>query len=123
MPVPGKIIVLWMCASLLAGVLLLDGALRLIELNLMVAQFERFGYGLGALKAFGAAEVLTALLLLAPPARLIGAGFALLLMALGVFAYVSTGAGFPAAPVTMAVLSLALIWMHLEQRIDSPRKP
>jgi hypothetical protein len=123
MPVPGKIIVLWMCATLLAGVLLLDGLLRLIELNLMVAQFERFGYGLGALKAFGAAEVLTALLLLAPPARLIGAGFALLLMALGVFAYVSTGVGFPAAPVTMAVLCLALVWMHLEQRIDSPRKP
>ena len=89
----------------------------------MVAQFESFGYGSGALKAFGAAEVLAGLLLLAPRVRLLAAGFALLLTALGVFAYVSTGVGFPAVPVTLAILSLALIWMHLEQRMGRPGKP
>ena len=114
---------LWMCASVLAALFLIDGGLRLAGLQLMVSQFERFGYGVGTMKAFGLAEVLTGLLLLTPPARLVAAGFALLLMALGVFAYVSTGRGFPAAPAVLAVLSLALIWMHLEQRMSSPGKP
>jgi hypothetical protein len=117
MPVSGKKLVLWACASLLAALLILDGALKVFQLNLMVAQFERFGYGTGALRAFGAAEVLTGLLLLAPPARLLAAGAVVLLMALGVFAYISTGAGFPALPMVVTVLSLALIWMHLEQRM------
>ena len=123
MAVSGKKLVLWMCVVVVAALLLIDGGLRLIELKLMVAQFERFGYGVGALKIFGAAEVLAGLMLLVPPARLVGAGLTLLLMGLGVFAYISTGVGFPAAPVTLAVLSLALIWMHLEQRMTTPGKP
>jgi uncharacterized membrane protein YphA (DoxX/SURF4 family) len=123
MPLSGKKLVLWMCAVVVAALLIIDGALRVFQLNLMVAQFERFGYGLGALRAFGGAELLAGLLLLTPPVRLLAAGLAALLMAMAVFAYVSTGAGFPAAPITVAVLCLALIWMHLEQRLPRAGKP
>ncbi len=117
MPVSGKKLVLWMCAAVIASLFLIDGGMRVFLVKVMIGQFERFGYGIGALRAFGAAEILTALLLLTPPARLVGAGLAVALMGLGVFAYVSTGVGFPAFPVTVALLSLALIWMHLEQRM------
>lgn len=123
MPVQGKKLVLWMCASVIAAMLLIDGGMRVFQSRLMIAQFQSFGYGTGALRAYGAAEVLAALLVLSPPARLFGAVFAVALMALAVFAYISTGMGFPAAPVTLAILTLALIWMHLEQRMPRMRKP
>lgn len=116
MAVSGKKLVLWMFAGLLAFLMLLDGALRVFQMHLMVAQFERFGYGTGALQAFGAAELLAGVLLLAPAAQLIGAGFTMLLMAVAAFAYVSTGVGFPAAPLVFTLMSMAVIWMKLEQR-------
>jgi hypothetical protein len=106
-----------MFVALVAVMLLLDGALRVFQLKLMVAQFERFGYGIGALQAFGAAELAAGLLLLIPAAQLFGAGFAILLMALAAFAYVSTGVGFPAAAIVIALMSMAVIWMRLEQRL------
>ncbi len=123
MAVSGKKLVLWMFASLLAVMLLIDGGLRVFAMKLMVAQFERFGYGTGALRVFGAAEVVAGVLLLIPAARLAGAGFSILLMALAAFAYVSTGVGFPTAAVVLSVMSLAVIWMILEQRIDGGAKP
>ena len=123
MAVSGKKLVLWMFVFLLAVMLLVDGGLRVFQMKLMVAQFERFGYGVGALQAFGAAELLAGVLLLAPGAQLFGAGFTILLMALAVFAYVSTGVGFPAAAAVLALMSMAIIWMKLEQRMDGPAKP
>ncbi|MCB1019766.1 MAG: hypothetical protein H6509_10550 [Bryobacterales bacterium] len=115
----GKKLVLWMCASVVASLLLLDGLLRVIEIHLMVAQFVRFGYGVGAMKLFGAAELLAGVLLLVPAARMAGATLGLLLMSLAAFAYVSTGVGFPVAPTVVTVLLLALVWMHLEQRLPA----
>lgn len=123
MAVSGKKLVLWMFVSLLAAMLLLDGALRVFRLKLMVAQFERFGYGVGSMQAFGAAELLAGVLLLIPAAQLFGAGFTILLMALAVFAYASTGVGFPAAATVLSLMSLAVIWMKLEQRMDGKAKP
>ncbi|MEZ5396980.1 MAG: hypothetical protein R2724_29950 [Bryobacterales bacterium] len=98
MAVQGKKLVLWMCASVVATLILVDGLLRVIGLQLMAAQFARFGYGVGAMKAFGAAELLAGILLLVPAARLAGAALGLLLMSLAAFAYVSTGVGFPQPP-------------------------
>jgi hypothetical protein len=86
MPVQGKKLVLWMCASVVAALLLIDGGMRVFQARLMIAQFQSFGYGTGALRAYGAAEMLAVVLLLSPPARLVGAVFAVILMALGVFA-------------------------------------
>ena len=120
MAVSGKKLVLWMFVSLLATMLLLDGALRVFQMHLMVAQFERFGYGTGALVAFGAAELLAGVLLLTPAAQLYGAGFTMLLMAVAVFAYVSTGVGFPVAATVLTLMSMAIIWMKLEQRTSPP---
>ena len=123
MAVSGKKLVLWMFVSMLAVMLLLDGALRVFQMKLMVAQFERFGYGTGTLQTFGAAELLAGVLLLIPAAQVIGAGFTILLMAVAVFAYVSTGVGFPTAAAVLTLMSMAIIWMNLEQRLDRGAKP
>ena len=112
---------MWMFVSLLAAMLLIDGALRVFRMHLMVAQFERMGYGTGALQAFGAAELAAAALLLTPALQLAGAGFTMLLMAIAVFAYVSTGVGFPAAATVLTLMSMAIVWMKLEQR--KPARP
>lgn len=120
MPVPGHKVVLWMLLAVLVGLVGVDGGLRLARIQLMEAQFERFGFDLAWLRPLGAVEVAGALLLLAARTRLAAAILLSAVMLAGVFAYLATGAGRPALPTTIFVLLLGLIWIHFDQRGDRP---
>jgi hypothetical protein len=117
MPVSGKKVVLWMVLAVLVLLVGVDGGLRLAGIELMQAQFERFGFDAAWLQPVGALEVAGAMLLLYSRTRLAAAAVLCAVMTGGIFAHVVAGRR-PALPVTILALLLAAIWIHLDRRAD-----
>jgi putative oxidoreductase len=105
-----KTIALWVLSGLLAALYLMAGGSKLAGVERHIQGFEHWGYPQWFRLVVGAAEVISAVLLLIPRAAFFGAGALVLMMAGAIYTHLlrATGEGAMAIP-PLVLLGLAAL--------------
>lgn len=105
-----KNVALWILQILTAAAFLMAGLAKLSAQPMMVALFDKLGFGQWFRYLTGSIEVVSAILLLIPRLNVVGAALLVCTMIGAVLAHLTILGGSPLPAIVLGVLSAIVLW-------------